>query len=62
MSLLGLAGGGLSASATSSAATGGVGPITVNNSGGLSMQTLLIVAGVALAGLLTFALLRHGRR
>jgi hypothetical protein len=63
MSLLGLGGGGgLSASATSGASTGGIGPITVNNGGApITTKTLLIIGGCLLAGLLTFVLL-HARR
>lgn len=57
LSLLGLGGssGGLSASGSAQAggATGG-GTITVNNSGGLSMQTILIIAAAALGGLILF--------
>jgi hypothetical protein len=47
----------LAASATSGASTGGVGPVTVNNNSGLSTTTILIVAAIATAALLTFGLL-----
>jgi hypothetical protein len=68
LSLLGLGGGssgGLSGSATASGPTvksGGY--ITVNNDGSgnsLSTQTLLIIAGAALAGLLIFGLMFRGK-
>jgi hypothetical protein len=65
MSLLGGGGGlGLSGSATSGASTGGVGPITVNagsNAGEISKQTLFIIAGIVLAGLLGLALIFRAR-
>ena len=62
MSLLtGSGGGGLSADARSGASTGGVGPVTVNNSSGLSTNSILAIAAAAVAGFLFFALL-HGQK
>jgi hypothetical protein len=64
MSLLGLAGGGLSGSATGAGpATSGTGPasITVNNGGALSTSTILLIGGLTVGGLLIFALIR-GRK
>lgn len=61
MSLLGGGGGGLSASGQANTpATATSGPVTVNNSAGLSTNSILAIAAALVGGVLLFALI-HGR-